>query len=206
MTLYYAPGTIASASAIALEEAGLNYTPVPVDFAAQDQRKAPYLTLNPKGRVPVLITEHGTFTETGAILEYIAARVPQVGLVPSDLADLTRMRAALYYMASTMHPNHAHKRRGARWSDDPAAWDSMAAKVPQTMTECCAFVEDHMLAGDFVLGADISIADCYLYTLSTWLEGDGVDVSAFPKLSAFHDRMSKRPSVQTVTAAGLLSR
>ena len=204
--LTYSPGTIASASAIALEESGLPWDPVRVDFTAAEQRQEPYLSLNPKDRVPVLICTDGTFTETGAILEYIAARAPEAGLAPADPVELTKMRAAMYYFASTMHPNHAHKRRGERWSDDPKAWESMAAKVPETMAACCDYVENHVLTGPFILGDRLCVADCYLYTISTWLEGDDVDITAFPKLAAFRDTMAARPSVQAVTEKGMLSR
>ena len=60
LKLHYAPGTISVAVAIALEEAGLAYEPVKVDFASAEQTAAPYLALNPKGRVPTLVTEAGT--------------------------------------------------------------------------------------------------------------------------------------------------
>lgn len=206
MKLYYSPGTIASASALALEEARLPWEPVRVDFEAEEQRQEPYLSLNPKGRVPVLVTTDGTFSETGAILEYIAARAPEAGLTPADPVALTRMRAAMYYFASTMHPNHAHKRRGHRWSDDPAAWVSMAAKVPDTMTDCAAYVEEHLLGDPFLLGDRLCVADCYLYTISTWLAGDGVDLDALPRLRAFQKAMAARPSVARVTELGMIAR
>lgn len=204
MKLYYAPGTIASASAIALEETGLPWDPVKVDFKAEEQRQDPYLSLNPKGRVPVLCSTDGNLTETGAILEYIASRAPEAGLMPADPVKAAKVREAMYYFASTMHPNHAHKLRGARWSDDPAAWDSMTAKVPETMTASCEYVENHVLEGPFILGEEISVADCYLRTICSWLEGDGVDVSAFPKICAFVALMDKRPSVQKVLEMGAM--
>ena len=45
-----------------LEEAGAPYEAVLVDFASQRQRTAEYLTVNPKGRVPALMTESGMLT------------------------------------------------------------------------------------------------------------------------------------------------
>ena len=187
MKLFYAPGACSLASHIAMEEAGADFEAVRIDTAGGQQRTPDYLAINPKGRVPVLICTDGTFTETGAILEYIAARAPEAGLTPADPVALTRMRAAMYYFASTMHPNHAHGRRGARWADDPAAQAAMAAKVPETMAACCDYVENHVLTGPFILGDRLCVADCYLYTISTWLEGDDVDITAFPKLAAFRD-------------------
>ena len=205
MKLYFSPGTIASASAIALEETRLPYEAVQVDFAAEEQRQEPYLSLNPKGRVPVLVTTEGVLTETGAILEYIADRAPEAGLVPAGALAQARVREVMYYLASTMHPNHAHKRRGHRWADDAAAHASMAAKVPETMTACCAYIEG-LMTGPFLFGGSPTLADCYLYTISTWLEGDDVDVTGFPKLMAFRDAMAARPSVQAVADKGLFAR
>lgn len=80
----------------------------------------------------------------------------------------------------------------------------MAAKVSQTMTESARYVEDCALAGPFVLGDALCLADLYLYVVSSWLEGDGVTVSDFPKIAAFRAEMGKRPSVKAAVAAGML--
>lgn len=55
LKFFYAVGSCALASHIALEEAGAEYEAVRLDFAAGDQRKPEYLKVNPKGRVPALI-------------------------------------------------------------------------------------------------------------------------------------------------------
>jgi glutathione S-transferase len=85
LRLYYAPGTCALATHIALEEAGAPYEAVLVDFRTQSQRSPEYLAVNPKGRVPALVTESGTLTETPALLCFVAQRFPKAELGP--LAD-----------------------------------------------------------------------------------------------------------------------
>ena len=80
--LYYAPGTCALATHIALEEAGAPYEAVPVDFGAQAQRSPEYLAINPKGRVPALVTESGTLTETPGLLLFVAQRFSKAELAP----------------------------------------------------------------------------------------------------------------------------
>lgn len=204
MRLYYAPRTISVVVAIALHEAQLQFETRALDFAAGEQTGPEYRGLNPKGRVPALETDRGILTETGAILDYIAAIAPGAGLVPADPFDAARMRSVMYYLASTMHVNHAHKVRGSRWADKPATFEDMAAKVPQTMTESARHVEDHCLAGPFVMGKTPTLADPYLFVVSGWLEGDGVDVSAFPRITAFRAAMEDRPSVRAVRSAGML--
>ena len=94
LRLYYARGTIALASHIALEEAGAAYEAQLIDFANAQQRTPDYLSINPKGRVPALVTPRGILTETPAILAYIAQAYPGAGLAPlSDVFALAEMQA-----------------------------------------------------------------------------------------------------------------
>ena len=202
--LYFAPGSIAVASAITLYEAGVDFEPVLVDFASGEQTKADYHKVNPKGRVPALATDQGVLTETGAVLDYIATLAPDKHLVPSDPFRAAKMREVMYYLASTMHVNHAHKARGYRWADQDSSFRDMAAKVPETMTTSCAHIETNCLQSPFVLGSDISLADPYLFTICNWVTGDGVDLSQFPEISAFMRAMDARASVKSTRAAGIL--
>ncbi len=204
MKLYYAPQTISIAVAIALNEAGVEYTPVMLNFPTGEQAKPAYLAINPKGRVPAIVTQQGIVTETGALLDYVAALAPKANLVPDDPFKAAQMRSVMYYLASTMHVNHAHRVRGQRWADQQSSFDDMAQKAPLTMTESCHFIEDHALQGPYVMGGDITLADCYLFIVSTWLEGDGVTVSDFPKITAFRDLMNTRASVIAARDIGML--
>ena len=112
MQLFYAQNTISMSVAIALREAGLEHELTRVDFTKAEQTSNAYLAKNPKGRVPTLIVGDKALTETGALLEYIAALVPEKKLVPTDPLQAFKMRSVMFYLASTMHVNHAHKMRG----------------------------------------------------------------------------------------------
>ena len=204
MKFYCAPKTISIATAILLEETGLSYDPVQLNFADGEQTKPEYLALNPKGRVPALVTDSGILTETGAIAEYLAGLVPDRGLVPADPWAAAQMRAVMYYLASTFHVNHAHMRRGYRWADQESSLADMSAKVPQTMAASCKFVEETCALAPFVMGEAMTVADPWLFTICSWLEGDGVDITNYPRLTAFFDMMNARPSVAAVRAMGLL--
>ena len=205
LKLYWVKGTISIAVAIALEEAGLPYDALQMDFKTADQTKPDYLAVNPKGRVPALALEDGTvLTETGALLDYIAAIAPTANLVPTAPQDAAHMRSAMYYLASTMHIAHAHKMRGSRWATQQSSFDDMTAMVPETMAACAAYVDTHILRGDYVLGDTFSIADPYLYVVCNWLSGDGVDVALYPKIQKFMSKMQARPSVQTIYQKAML--
>ena len=204
MRLFYAPGTISIAVAITLYETGLPFDLVPVNFKEGEQTKAPFLTLNPKGRVPALETKGVYLTETGALLDYIASLAPQAGLVPSDPLDAAHMRGVMYFLASTMHVNHAHRVRGSRWAERPESHADMKTRVAGNMAENARYVASHCLRGDYVVGAEFSLADPYLFVVCSWLEGDGVDMATIPRLSAYLEHMGARASVAAVREKGLL--
>lgn len=199
LTLHTAPGSCSRASHIALEEAGLDYQARYVDFARGDQRQPGFLAINPKGRVPALVTDRGVLTEGPAILAYVAALAPEARLAPTDPFDFARMRAFNLYLATSIHVAHAHGRRAARWSDDPAAQASMAAKVSENMSAGFDLIEAG-LDGEWVMGDAYSVADPYLFVFSGWLAGDGVDIARFPKVADHFQRMARRPAVQRVLA------
>jgi glutathione S-transferase len=204
MKLFYAPNTCALASHIALEEAGASYESVRLSFADNDQRKPEYLAVNPKGRVPSLVTDRGILTETPALLVFIAQTFPNAKLAPLDDAfALAEVQAFNSYLCSTVHVAHAHRLRGYRWADDPAAIAAMQKKVPQSVGEAFAVIETKMLKGPWVMGECYSIADPYLFTVSQWLEGDGVDRSRLPKVEDHTRRMLERPAVRRAIAAEL---
>lgn len=196
-TLYLAPGTCALAVHIALHEAQAGHALVRIDFAAQQQRSPEYLAINPKGRVPALATEHGVLTETPALLFYVAQRFAAAQLAPlNNPFELARMQELMSYLASTVHVSHAHGRRGPRWADEASSHADMQRKMPQNMIDGFTVIEQHYLQGPWVLGDVYSVADAYLFTVASWLKGDGVDITQFPKVHAHTQRMLQRPAVQ----------
>jgi glutathione S-transferase len=202
MKFYYAPKTCALATHIALEESGASYEAIKVDFSKGEQTGAEYLAINPKGRVPVLITGKGTLTETPALLAYVAQIAPAAKLAPvEDAFAFADMQAFNSYLCSTVHPHHAHAVRGTRWADDPAALAELKRKVPGNLSACFRMIDGTMLKGPWVMGDVYSVADPYLFTVSRWLAMHQIDVADFPKVSDHLKRMQDRPSVQRVIAS-----
>jgi glutathione S-transferase len=196
---YFAPGTCALASHIALEAAGARYEAVKLDFRAGEQQTAAFLAINPKGRVPALVTARGVITETPALLLYIAQVHPQAGLAPlDDPYALAELQAVNSYLCATVHVAHAHRPRAYRWADDEAAQRSMQAKVAQNMGDCFAYIESQLLRGPWVMGDAFTVADPYVFTMGTWLAGDGVDIERYPRVAAHSRRMRELPAVQRV--------
>ena len=132
--LYYSPGSCSLASHIALEEAGAEYTAERINTAANQQQSPEYKAINPKGRVPAMVTDRGVLTEMPAILAYIAQSYPKAELAPlADPFAFAQMQAFNSYLCATVHVAHAHKGRGTRWADDPAAIAEMKRKVSESV-------------------------------------------------------------------------
>ncbi|MDC0434691.1 glutathione S-transferase family protein [bacterium] len=202
LTLHTMPGTIGVATHVALEEGKFDYETIKVDFARQEQLSDSYRKLNPRQRVPSLVVDSHVLSETPAILFYLAQLAPDAPIAlprePLKIADIQSFNS---YLGSTVHVAHAHKMRGARWSNDDTTMASMKAYVPTTMSHCFELIENELLKGPWVQGADFSINDPYLFAISQWLEGDGVDIAKYPKVQQHHASMLHRASVQKVLVA-----
>ena len=201
LTLFYASNTCSLASHITLEESGAVYESKRLNFAENEQRKPEYLKINPKSRVPALVTDHGILTETPAILVYIAQSFPKANLAPlNDPFRLAQIQAFNSYLCSTVHVAHAHRMRGYRWTDDAPAMEAMKKKVPQNVGDCFGLIENEYFKGPWVMGDSYTICDPYLFTLAGWLEADSVDPKRFPKVLDHRNRMAERPAVKKVLA------
>jgi glutathione S-transferase len=201
MKLYYATGTCALATHIALIDAGASYEAIRLSFATEDQRMPDYISLNPKARVPTLVTDEGILTETPALLAYVAQKFPQARLAPIDNPfEFAEVQAFNSYLCSTVHIAHAHRMRGYRWADEPDAIAAMQRKVPASVSACFELIEREMLRGPWVMGDAYTICDPYLFTLSQWLEADGVDLAKLPKVREHRERNAARPNVQRALA------
>ena len=199
--LYYAPATCALASHITLAEAGADYATERIDFKVNQQNSPGYLKINPKGRVPALVTDRGILTETPAMLAYIAQSFPQAGLAPlDDPFAFAQVQSFNSYLCATLHVAHAHKLRGARWATEESSFADMKRMIPKSVGACFTLIERNMLRGPWVMGESYTICDPYLYTVALWLEGDGVDLASLPKVADHRKRMSERPAVQKVLA------
>ena len=206
LKLFYAPHTCSLATHIVLEDVGADYSTVRIDFARTQQQSPEYLKVNPKARVPALVTDRGVLTETPAMLAFLAQAFPAASLAPlDDPFAFAEVQAFNSYLCSTLHIAHAHRMRGYRWVDagDAASIAAMQRKVPQSVTAGFALIEQEMLKGPWVMGERYTICDPYLFTLAQWLESDGVDPRGIPRVIDHRQRMSERPAVRKAIAEEL---
>lgn len=202
MKLFYSPNACSRAVHIALVDAGAEFEPVQVDLPGGEQRTPEYRAINPKGRVPVLVTDRGPLTEVLAILAYVGQAYPEARLAPLDDAfAMGELHALNSFLASSVHVTFAHYFRGPRYAEGPAAHEAMKAKVPPTLHEHFTVLEDRM-RGPWALGEIYSVADPYLFLMGAWLSRAETfpALSRYPKLADHAKRMRERPAVQKVIA------
>ena len=200
LTLYYSKGSSAIAPHILLEEVGADYAVHEVPIAKGAHQEPAYLEINPKARVPALMTPNGVITENPAILTYIAATHPQAHLLPDTPFERAQADALNAYICATMHVAFAHLQRGARWADGEQAHAAMKAKVADNIADCASVIEAHHLKGPWAMGDHYTICDAYLTLPPRWMAKVGVDLAAYPKLKAHHEAMLHRPATLAVMA------
>jgi glutathione S-transferase len=206
LNLYYAANTCALATHIVLEEVGADYATTRIDFGSGQQRSPEYLEINPKGRVPALVTDRGILTETPAMLAFVAQSFPKMNLaLMDDPFAFAEVQAFNSYLCSHLHVAHAHRMRGHRWvdADDAHSIAAMQRKVPESVGSAFDYIESDLLKGPWVMGERYTICDPYLFTLAQWLELDGVVPARIPNVVDHRRRMSERAGVRKAIAVEL---
>lgn len=202
MKLYYKPGACSLASHIALREAGFNPEIEAVDLPTHKTASGvDFYTINPKGYVPALITDEGELlTEGVAIMQYLADLKPEAKLLPPP-ATLARARVqeALNFVATEVH-------KGFSPFFNPTTHPETKAAVPANVGRRFDALEAQLADGrDYLLGADFTVADGYLFTVLGWSPYIGLDLVKWPNLSAYRARIAARPGVQAaLKAEGLI--
>ncbi|MGI8840851.1 MAG: glutathione S-transferase family protein [Caulobacteraceae bacterium] len=203
LKLFYAPGSCSLASHIALEEAGADYAVERVDLRGGQQRTAAYLAVNPKGRVPALLTDRGVLTENPVILGYIAQTHPDVRLAPvGDSFAFGDMQAFNMFLAATVHVAFAHVFRPERYGEGEEAARAMRAAAVKALAGYFGLIEEKLADGrPFAHGRDYTVSDPYLFVFSRWLDTRSLDgrklgcLADFPRVAAHYARVGERPAV-----------
>lgn len=199
MKLYYKPGACSHAPHIVARELGL---PVEIDKVegGRTQGGADYLAINPKGYVPALaLDEGGLLTETQVILQYLADRKPEAQLLARP-GTLERYRAQewLAFIATELHKGFSPLFN----KELPEAARQISTAALEKKLE---LVSRALEGKEFLLGDRFTVADAYLYTVLSWAKYVKLDLSRWPALNAYRQRIGVRPSVQAAAKAeGLL--
>lgn len=203
MKLYYAPGACSMASHIALREAGVDFDLEKVDIkAGRTESGEDFRAVNPNGYVPALKLDTGeVITEGAAILQYIAEENPKSGLMPFTGTSLQRakVREYLNYVASELH---------VAFGPLFGKLDGEARKAQETkLFRRLDYVEKLLADGrGYLVGDGFTVADAYLFVVASWTGYHKIDISKWPNLAAYVQRISARKAVrEALEAEGLLA-
>ena len=198
MKLYFSPAACSFSPHVALREAGLDFELVKVDLKTGKivANGSDFSRVNPKGYVPVLELDDGSvLTEGPAIVQYIADLKPASGLAPqAGTFERYRLQEWLGFINSEIH-------KGFSPLFNPATPDDYKTTIRANLAKRLAFVAGHLEQNDFLLGKQFSVADGYLFTVLNWSQWTGIDLSQWPSLVAFQERIGARESVQAARAA-----
>ncbi len=187
MKLYVKPGACSLSPHIVTREAGLAVEVIKADTKSEEFRK-----LNPKGYVPVLQLDDGqVLTEGVAIVQYLADQKPDAQLAPKNgTLQRYRLQEWLNYVATELHKGFSPLFRKPPAEFKQVLLDGLAQKL--------AFLDSHFAHSQFLMGERFTVADAYLFTILTWAPSQGLDLSRWPALKAFFDRIAARPAVKAV--------
>lgn len=201
MKLYFAPGVCSLSPHIALREAGLPFDLVKVDLRAKKLSDgSDFYALNPKGYVPALQLDDGTMlTEGAAMVQYIADQAPASKLAPAaGTMDRYRLMEMLTYISSELHKSFSPLFK-------PNCPDEWKAVVREQIATRLKPLNEQLAKQSFLMGETFTVADGYLFTILGWAGLVNVDLSAFPHLQAFTQRVAQRPHVHdAMVAEGLI--
>lgn len=200
-TLFFAPYSCSRVALTALEEAGVEFALSPVAFMAGDHRKPEFLAVNPKGKVPALAIDGLCLTENVAILDYLANRFPEAGLLPpvETLGERAAHLADLAYCAATLHPI-VTRIRMAPMVAGPQAAKAVYEAAQAAMDPNFALIEARLSKGEWWYGERWSAMDAYLNWVFFRVNGARYDTSRFPAFESHNAAHNARPAVQRALA------
>ena len=200
LTLYYAPGACSMAPHIVLEEIGVPFEAKPVAMLKGEHLQAAFQTINPRGKVPVLVVDGQSLTENIAILTYLAERHPEAHLLPSDPWSRAQVLSTLAWIASSVHTSFGPLFMAQRFVQDEPGREQLVASMRRAIDGYFSEI-DQMLAGKEWAFGTYSIVDPYLFVYFSWAKNFfRLDVSRFPHYEAHAQRLLARPAVQRALA------
>lgn len=201
MKLFYSPGACSMACHIVLEELGLKYEAVKID--ASKPRSAEHLKANPFGYVPALLTDKGEGLHEGvAIMQYLADQKPEKNLAPKlGTWERYKMMEMMNFLSTELHKGFSPLWAADRWTTTPEGKEHLRAAVITKLSSRLDSMNETLKGKQFLFGDTFTIADAYAFTVLNWSKMVNLDMSKWPALLGYTEKISMRPAVQAVMKA-----
>jgi len=204
MKLYYSAGSCSTSCHIVLEESGLKYDTVAIDF---DNEKDPNVAkigqLNPLGTLPILITDEGKQLDQNlAIQTYVAEKAPSQGLLP-PAGTFERAEALnwLSFVCSDLHKSIGGLFGASYVSQDKNVQAAYRQYVLKNAETNLSYLNAKLLGKDYLMGKTFTCADAYAFVVLGWTKWLEVPLTPYKNIEAYMSRVAARPAVAKVLKA-----
>ncbi|MUT27219.1 MULTISPECIES: glutathione S-transferase family protein [Mesorhizobium] len=192
MTLYGSGPTRALRALWALQELDAEFAIVRVNILAGETRRPDFLRLNPAAKLPVLVDGDFVLTESVAIVMYLAEKYAAKGLMPVDLKERAQAyRWSLFAVTELEQPLWRIAKHTFLYPEAKRLPEDIVL-AREEFVAMAAVLEQHMDGRAFIVGDNITIADCVTAYVLDWGNENGM-VDQFPNLKAYLERMYTRP-------------
>ena len=203
MKLYYSAGACSLSPHIIAQEAGISLQLEKVDTKAKrTENGEDYWQINPKGYVPALVLDNGELlTEGPAIVQYLADLKPESKLAPPNGSTARyRLQETLGYINSELHKTYTPLFK-------PETPDAVRQERKEYLRKRYALLDKHLASHAWLVGDHFTGADAYLFTVTNWAKHVDLDLSDYPAVIDFQQRVAARPAVQAaLEAEGLIKK
>jgi glutathione S-transferase len=201
LKLYFSPGACSLSPHIVLREAGLPFELEQVNLQTKTLKSGgDFLEVNPKGQVPVLKLDNGEIlTEGPAIVQYVADQKPETGLAPkAGTMQRYHLQEWLNFITSELHKIFAPLFRATT----PEEYLKI---TKENLANKFNFLDKELGKHQYLMGDKFTVPDAYAFTIVGWSKYKDIDLSRWPNLKAYMDRVGARPKVQeAMKAEGLI--
>jgi GST-like protein len=193
MKLYHFPSPNPQKITFGLLELGLDCEQIPVDLAKGEQREPAFLAVNPAGRVPVLVDDGVTLTESQAILAYLGDKTGR--LWPASAAGRAHALQWLFFLSQHVMPaaGEVALRIRSRVTGVPAD-ETVIARGEKTLPAVLGILEGQLAKNKWLLGSEFSLVDCAYCPILNVIEKAGFSFAGFPNVQAYLDTCRARPA------------
>lgn len=191
MKLFYSPGACSLSPHIVARELGLDVELARVNTKTKTvATEGDFWKINPKGYVPALQINGEVLTEGPAIVQYLGDQKPDANLVPkAGSLERYRLQEMLNYITAEIHKTYSPLFY-------PTTPEETKTERREYLRKRYKLLDERLAGRDYLFGDQFTVADAYLFTVTTWAHGVKVDLSDMPNLLAFQKRVLARPAVQ----------
>lgn len=199
--LFYSLNSASMGVRVMLEEIGVPYELIDATIKTGEPRSPEQLAINPNGWIPVLIWQDGSMYECAAITVFLGDRHPQANLSPMvDDTSRALYLQTLVYFSSSIQNAFQLSYYPERFANTPADEPGAQERGNRRLQETWKVIDDQIGDNEWILGSQFSLADIYLFMLSTWLRSERGHpaINEFLNVKRIADKVVQRPSVQLV--------